>query len=284
MSLNPAGSSTSYALSISGGQQGGYAIIDGAGRPGIWTGTAQSWVDLTPAGASLGQVSSVHGGQQAGYVLVGSVTHAGVWSGTAASWVDLHAFLPQRFVQSYALGIVHDAGVTYVVGWAYDPTLNRDEAIMWANGGGHVNPLSFTVFRGVLESGDLASLLDSDNNYVVVRNGITALGTESPIMVRVSGQSPLQTPTTFQFTVENKVSITGLNQLIDLYDYALGRFVNADVRAASTNDAVVTVTGSVANVETGTRNVQSQIQVRPAGPLFTNTWRSYLDQTIWVIA
>ncbi len=88
---------------------------------------------------------------------------------------------------------------------------------------------------------------------------------------------------TFQVTVENKVSITGLSQLIDLYDYAQGKFVNADARAAFTTDLVVTVTGSSANVERGTRNVQSQMQVRPAGPVFTNTWRSYVDQTKWLI-
>ncbi len=280
--LNPAGADYSAAYGVDGGQQVGTITAGGTERASLWTGSGASWVDLSPTGATDSQALGAHGGQQVGYATLGGINRAGLWSGTAASWVDLHTFLPTGYNTSFAFGICHETGATYVVGETYNSSLARYEAIMWVLPA-HVPPASFSVFRGGLESGNLSSLLDSDDDYLEVRNGITAQRTESPIMLRVSGQSPVQSPATFQFVVENKVSIRGLNQLIDLYDYTQGRFVNADTRAASTNDAVVTVTGSAANVEAGTRNIQSQLQIRPAGPLFTNTWRGYVDQTVWLI-
>ncbi len=280
--LNPSGATFSEAYGASGGQQVGIARIGGVYHASLWSGTAGSWIDLSPAGAVDSEAYGVNGGQQVGYATVGGRDRASLWNGTSASWVDLHVSLPTNFTSSFARGISHNVGVTYVVGYGYNATFSRREALMWilpAN----VRPSSFSVFRGVLEAGDLSSLLNSDDNYLVVRNGVTALRTESPIMLRVSGHSPIQSPITLQFVVENKVSITGLNQLIDLFDYTQGRFVNADTRAASTTDSVVTVSGSRANVESGTGNLQSQLQIRPAGPVFTNTWRSFVDQVNWLV-
>ena len=130
VSLNPAEASSSSALGVSGGQQVGFAFI-GTSHAGFWTGTAASWVDLHPAGATSSKANGVNGGQQVGIAVVGGRNHASIWSGTAASWVDLHTFLPVRFKESFAYGIEHVVGTTYVVGWGHDDALVRDEAIMW---------------------------------------------------------------------------------------------------------------------------------------------------------
>ena len=93
VSLNPAGATNSVASGISGGQQVGTANFgDGYGIPhaGLWSGTAESWVDLAPAGAYGSYASGVSGGQQVGHAWFGGNLHAGLWSGTAASWVDLN--------------------------------------------------------------------------------------------------------------------------------------------------------------------------------------------------
>jgi hypothetical protein len=56
----------------------------------VWSGTAQSWVDLNPPGASSSEALAVSGNQQAGSAYFGGYyRHAGIWSGTAASWIDL---------------------------------------------------------------------------------------------------------------------------------------------------------------------------------------------------
>lgn len=81
------------AQAVGAGQQGGYAYDGADTRPGIWTGTAGSWVDLLPAGFEDGGVSDIHNGVQVGSVSSFGGTFAGqasLWTGTAASWIDLH--------------------------------------------------------------------------------------------------------------------------------------------------------------------------------------------------
>jgi hypothetical protein len=116
---------------VYGGQQVGYAYVGAGQRASLWTGTAASWVDLNPAGATYSWAFGVYAGQQVGYALVGDVYRASLWSGTAASWVDLHQFLPAGFTSSYANGIWDDGVTTYVVGYGYNGTAGRNEALMW---------------------------------------------------------------------------------------------------------------------------------------------------------
>ena len=72
----------------------------------LWSGTAESCVDLHPSVGSAGTAAlAVSGGQQVGYGGVGSEIHALVWSGTADSVVDLHAYLPDGYFWSEATGI-----------------------------------------------------------------------------------------------------------------------------------------------------------------------------------
>ncbi len=154
-----------------------------------------------------------------------------------------------------------------------------------ASGPVTVPPSSFSVFRGVLESGGLAELAASDDQYMIIRNGITALRTESPITLIVDGTSPNQTVSDLKFVLENHVSITGLTQRLDLFDFVAGSYENQDTRSATTTDSVVTVTATTPNrfIETGTMDMRERTRIRADGPVFTNTWRSLFDQTVWVV-
>ncbi len=161
----------------------------------------------------------------------------------------------------------------------------NNQYVTLGGGSSTVAPTSFTVFRGVQESGNLASLAASDDNYLVVRNGVTALRTESPVTVIVDATSPTQTASALTSKVENHVSITGLTQRIDLFDFVAGSYELEDTRTATTTDSVVTVNGASPNrfIQTGTKAIRSRVRVRADGPIFTSTWRSFLDQTIWTI-
>ncbi len=137
--------SRSEALGIGGDQQVGFARYgsdDAESHAVLWTGTAESAVDLSPPGLS----SSTHifstiaiatnGSQQIGYSEGSGETgpaleHALLWSGTADSMVDLHQYLPPGFGSSAAAGI--DAAGN-VVGWAspYNTTFGvPNHAILW---------------------------------------------------------------------------------------------------------------------------------------------------------
>jgi len=134
-------SSSSSAYGVSGGQQVGFAQIGSNKHASLWSGTAASWVDLNPAGAIWSFATGVSGGLQVGYACFNEmyvVQRAGLWSGTAGSWVDLHALLPAAFQpggapggNSQATSIDVSAGEIWVVGWAYNASTNRNEAILW---------------------------------------------------------------------------------------------------------------------------------------------------------
>lgn len=100
--LNPTGAASSFAYGVSGGQQVGTSLLAGVDRASLWSGTADSWVDLSPAGATSSTAFGVSGEQQVGEAWIGGVARASLWSGTAASWMDLS---PAGATSSRAQGI-----------------------------------------------------------------------------------------------------------------------------------------------------------------------------------
>lgn len=104
--LHPAGYTSSRALGVGSGQQVGFGHLpDGSARALLWTGSADSVVDL--GGAAAASVAfAAAGGRQAGYAAMPGVNqHAVVWSGSAASMVDLHLLAGPGATRSQALGI-----------------------------------------------------------------------------------------------------------------------------------------------------------------------------------
>ena len=140
VNLHPAGALESQAHGVSGGQQVGYAQFGHRlSHAGLWSGTAQSWVELggtcawgvsggqqvgedyvggiqaflwsgtaesrmhlNPAGSYHSHAYGVSGGQQVGDAEVDYNFHASLWSGTAESWVDLN---PAGSIESCAYGV-----------------------------------------------------------------------------------------------------------------------------------------------------------------------------------
>jgi len=135
--LHPTGATDSEAYGVSGGQQVGraYIPVGNSYHASLWNGTAASWVDLNPSGARESFAYGVSRGWQAGKSDFGEYHyyHAGLWNGTAGSWVDLHAILPAgTYSHSEADGIdVSADGETWVTGYAYNTSTQRDEAILW---------------------------------------------------------------------------------------------------------------------------------------------------------
>lgn len=146
-----------------------------------------------------------------------------------------------------------------------------------------VPPSGFNVIRGALVSGDLNSLLTSDDNYLVVRNGPVALKIESPITVDVNASTSYQTVASMKVRWENKVSISGLEQRLEMKNYLTNAFVQLDRRAASTTDTEIVVDVPSPNeyIEAATHARLARLRVNATGPLFTNTWSMRCDFVGW---
>ena len=94
--LHPSGPNASHSsqAQAAGGQQVGYVKPSvGRNRAAMWSGTADSYVDLHPNGALDSVAWGGGDGQQVGSVLsgvLGEGNHATLWTGSASSRVDLH--------------------------------------------------------------------------------------------------------------------------------------------------------------------------------------------------
>jgi hypothetical protein len=138
----------SVAYDVSDGQQVGVVVFNkhyqgSKSRASLWSGTAESWVDLHPDGYLQSVARGVSHGFQAGSATMDPIAywywmdgdwHAGIWSGTAGSWVDLHTLLPAEYVSSIAQDIEVTATDIWVVGSAeyYDESFQRrSHAVVW---------------------------------------------------------------------------------------------------------------------------------------------------------
>lgn len=145
--LHPPGfSSNSFASGVGGGQQ-----VGGTGYPYrnlMWTGTAQSWVDLNPNGADSSGARGVGGGQQVGSATFSNVgLHAGMWTGTAASWIDLH---PKGSHESAAYGVSDGQQVGYAKFGTEHASLWTGSAESWVDlhPPGYWKSFAYGVSRG----------------------------------------------------------------------------------------------------------------------------------------
>jgi hypothetical protein len=179
----------------------------------IWSGTADSFVNLNPVGADSSEVYATTGSQQAGVAGIGGVDHAGLWFGTAASFVDLHptasgaisssasgatgtqqsgsvyfpgsvvhaalwSGTPGSFVDLNPLGAVHSSATaitsTFQVGWAVGATTGTHAGI-WSG-----TPESFVDLDDYLDNGygdSAANGIWTDGSIILVSGRANNLAT-----------------------------------------------------------------------------------------------------------
>ncbi len=315
--LTPAGATESYGNAVDGGIQGGFSIFGGVHHASIWSGTAASWVDLGPGliwgmgdgqqvgaetnGACLwtGTASSLvslrplgtldaravdaENGQQIGYATVNGNAHACIWSGTAASWVDLHGFLPASFLHSHATGISFANGTTRVVGYAWNVNLLRFEAIMWIRQDQvSVPPTSYVILNGLDFGGNLASLLNSDNDKVYV----LCDEFDSNGEIQFESTLPAGTVSQLKFKLEGSASRNDLSQFVRMFNYSTNAYTNVSIQNSTIVDSVVegTITTGVANYYSGTREVKSRVFWVPQADVSdVDGWTQTCDQVLWTM-
>jgi glucose/arabinose dehydrogenase len=147
-----------------------------------------------------------------------------------------------------------------------------------------VAPTSWTVFRGVLVSGGLPQVVQSDDQRAVVGPGIVAISSESPVTLRFDATAPSQTPTTLRFFLEAQASTAGLTQVLELWDYTANAWVQVDSRAASNNvdwRIVVTPSSPARFVQASTRAMRAQVRYYQSGPVTSSHWQARVDQAVW---
>lgn len=101
--------------------------------------------------------------------------------------------------------------------------------------GASVQPDSYVVTEGFELSGGLLSLLNSDNNRLVIfPDDVTQTS-----QIEISGTAPFSNPTSLRFAFESSVGRTGLGQSIRLRNFGTNSFTLIDGRIATTTDSLV---------------------------------------------
>ncbi|MEZ6195468.1 MAG: kelch repeat-containing protein [Planctomycetota bacterium] len=199
--FNPPGSSMSYVSGAGDGLQVGRATFGGVPTPGIWAGSAESFVPLLPAGATSGSLTRTMAGLQIGTYQGPAGSHAALWAGNASSMVDLHDFLPADFTSSAAQGLdVAADGTITVVGYGYNATNARSEALVWTGLAGPtitIDTPQLSVATGGWVHFDLAGGPALANRHFVLGGSVS--GTTPGIVLTPTVTVPLN----FDFYLED---------------------------------------------------------------------------------
>ena len=117
-----------YAYGAGDGQQVGTLGGGFDARALLWTGSADSMIDLTPTAFKGAAARHAAAGQQVGIgYLPDDTAHALLWRGSADNFVDLH---PAGFVRSFAQGT---DGTHQVGHGSIDPqSVNSGHALLWS--------------------------------------------------------------------------------------------------------------------------------------------------------
>ena len=147
-----------------------------------------------------------------------------------------------------------------------------------------VLPTSFSMIRGSVVSGNLASLGDSDDDRLVMRPGTVFSSGEPPVQVVVNSVAPQAVPTAFSFQIEGNASFANAEQVVSLFNFVSGQYEVLDTRLAVTTDNVVRVepSGDLSRfVQPATLAIRAKVSFRALGPAFSYPWEARLDQARW---
>ncbi|MGI8923628.1 MAG: choice-of-anchor B family protein [Fimbriimonadales bacterium] len=149
-----------------------------------------------------------------------------------------------------------------------------------------LTPTSFTMARGTVLSGNLASLASSDDNRLTMRPGAVFSTSEPAIQLVMDATAPSTTPRLMKFRAETRGSVSTLIQKIDLYNFTANAYETLDTRNATTGDAVVEVTagGNLARFVNSNKQVRARISYRSTSATFQYPWTAGVDFASWSIA
>ena len=148
---------------------------------------------------------------------------------------------------------------------------------------GAFSPNSFSAFRGVYVSGDLSSVLASDNVDLCYNPGITLFPTEAPVTIDFIGTSPDAAPASISLVIESTANTVGLGLTFRMWNFNTSSWQTVGTANQTNNiDTVRTVSGVPADhVEVGTGEVRARYEVRKQSFVFLFPWTDCIDHVFW---
>ncbi|MHC4415485.1 MAG: hypothetical protein ACYS0G_09395 [Planctomycetota bacterium] len=149
-----------------------------------------------------------------------------------------------------------------------------------------VQPNSFTLLRGGLNSGALPDLYGSDDDRLSLSPESLFPLPGPPIQLELRGNSPDDAPSELVFRFEGRVNLTPIDQRISLFNYDTQSYEEVDVRTAPTSDTVIEIVinnNPTRFVEMGTGEVKALVIWDPEGLSILFGSIADVDQSTWIL-
>lgn len=177
------------------------------------------------------------------------------------------------------------SGGEMIVGGEVGDTLDDDAHIRKMHAEFSVFPLSTTIRLGRLNSGNLVSLVDNDDNYFEMCKFIVPNQSTPPINVEFDSIVPANYPANrIAFKTVGKASTTGLQQNVELWNWTTNAWERSNLQSIMLSEQSSTTLGATAsNIQTGTGLVKARVRVAVNGIVLTSSWCVQFDQATWIV-
>ncbi len=145
------------------------------------------------------------------------------------------------------------------------------------------DPDDWNTFRGFITSGDLNSLLGSDDDKMCHNPGITIFPAEAPITLDFVGVLSNDSPASLEVTIESTANTVGLELTFSFWNFNTNSWDIVGTATQSLNtDTVRSFPGTPADhVESGTGEVRTRYEVRVVSFIFLFPCEDCVDQVFW---
>jgi hypothetical protein len=146
-----------------------------------------------------------------------------------------------------------------------------------------VVPDLYTLIRGTPFSGDLTSLLASDDIRLVIHPGVVFSQGQPTIVYEVEGDSPVLTPSNLKMYIEASMSTNNGFRTVDLYNFDTSAYEEVAAAAIGTTESVVSidVPSNAGRFVAPDGTIRARLSHKTTGPAFSNPYKSSTDQIYW---
>ncbi|MDQ2985992.1 MAG: calcium-binding protein [Armatimonadota bacterium] len=147
-------------------------------------------------------------------------------------------------------------------------------------------PNAWQRIRGVQMSGNLTSLLSSDDDKLVLRPGIVFTSGQAPIEISVDATTSIERPSRIQLYVESSASSSSIQLTLALHDFTTNQRIVLGVSNVTTSDSTV----SRFTLDNPARFIDLQGRLRAilswkaTGPLFAYPWQCQIDHVYFAVS
>ncbi len=173
-------------------------------------------------------------------------------------------------------------------GLAYSATFNGEQDVYYLRiePPPPLLPNAFSLLRGLLLSGDLSSMFDSDDDSVVARPWFVLSTVEAPIQIVIEGTATTGSPLELGFLLESRVSILNITQKIELFNYGTGTWEQVDFRFGKMSDSIVHVLIPVNPsrfINAATLEMKAKVSFKEAGAILSYPWSAGIDRANFTV-